>query len=455
MHDADTWDPSNRDLVGTRYPRGTSQLVGLLTARFSPVETAAWFEAEGVTLKREADGRVFPSTDDSSTIINALLGAARRSGVELRTNAKVLAVERSSAGFRIRYASRGAASDDDVTVTAPALLLATGSASHGLATQLGHDIVPLVPSLFSFRLQSGGMLDASLAGLSVQDAELELEPATPPSPLSSESDHQRLLRPDVGISGGAGGKKRKRKAKGKKRGVIARGPLLVTHRGVSGPAVLKLSAFAARELHAAGYCGVLRLNLVPSLSGAEVSSQLHRFQAQLDVKAKQDCALATCVGRRLPLPGWLTFSSAPPPAWQVGTVNPFGLPRRLWAVVVRGVPASAECGESGENGVLVDDMARWAQLTDTELAAISERLCGARLAFTGKDSNKDEFVTAGGVSWTGVDAKRMASKLVPGLFFAGELLDVDGITGGHNFQSCWSTGHVAGTAAAEGVLVSV
>lgn len=182
----------------------------------------------------------------------------------------------------------------------------------------------------------------------------------------------------------------------------------MTHRGVSGPAALKLSAFAAVELAEAGYAGALKLNLLPALSGAGVVGALEAF---------------TVDGRRK----------------LVRNANPFGLPGRLWEAVACGGGDEAEA--TGAK--------RWGELRRAEVEALSSRLTATPLPFSGKDSNKDEFVTCGGVDWRDVDATQMQSRLVPGLFFAGEVLDVDGVTGGHNFQSCWTTGHVAGSGAAE------
>ena len=255
MHDAATWDPRGaRELLAQRYPRGSSELVGALSSRFSPTETKAWFEAEGVQLKREEDGRVFPTTDDSATIVDALLSAAGRAGVELRTRTKVTsATRRAGGGFELLCTgpSRGDGGEaSSECIVAPSLLLATGSASHGLAAALGHEISPLIPSLFSFRLSPGGMLDASLAGVSVQDAELTLPP--PPPPAAAE-----------GAAPPPATKKRKRG--GGVKPTSTRGPLLVTHRGISGPAALRLSSFGAAELSAAGYRGVLRLNVSISI----------------------------------------------------------------------------------------------------------------------------------------------------------------------------------------------
>lgn len=477
MHDQSTWDARDgRTLLQQRYPRGAAELTGSLTKRFSPLETAAWFEAEGVELKREADGRVFPTTDDSSTVIEALLGAADRAGVELRLSTKVVGIDRlgrsiasgdehdgaasADHGFAVRIAERAGVARTEATVRARALILATGSTSHELAENLGHEISPLIPSLFSFRLRPGGMLDASLAGVSVADAELTLVPQPPPPPppappsadsssaargsadnISGEgvSSAAAVARPNTG-GGKSSGKAGRGRAKGKKGGgggasISARGPMLVTHRGVSGPAALRLSAFAAKELAGCNYRGTLELNLAPELTRAQVTEQLVACRARMPMKA-------------------------------VGNVNPFNLPKRLWAAVVTG-GSSGSGGNGGRGGDAhgskggrgggaavdsahsVDPATQWAQLSKQDMRALEERTCRAPLAFSGKDSNKDEFVTAGGVCWSAIDTKRMESKHVPGLFFAGELLDVDGVTGGHNFQSCWTTGYVAGNAAAD------
>ena len=423
MHDAQTWEAS-RELVAQRYPRGADQLLGSLSSRFSPVETKAWFEAEGVQLKVEADGRAFPTTDDSATIIDALLGAADTAGVVLRKRCKVAEVVRAepAARFEVRYARAGgeaAAAGGAAlgTVRCAALVLSTGSTSHELAASLGHQIAPLVPSLFSFRLRGGGALDASLAGVSVPDAALTLE--LPQSGSSGGSS-----------GGGRGGRGRGKGGRGRGgRGggsLAARGPLLVTHRGVSGPAALKLSAFAAGALADAGYAGTLHLNLLPALGASEVGDALEAFQARDDARRKL-----------------------------VRNLNPFGLPTRLWEAVAcgdggGGTGEAAAAEAEAEAGVDADlGGKRWGELRRAELDTVRRRLVATPLPFSGKDSNKDEFVTAGGVAWKGVDARRMESKLVEGLFFAGELLDVDGVTGGHNFQSCWTTGMVAGTTAAE------
>mmetsp|Transcript_40196 Transcript_40196/g.66719 ORF Transcript_40196/g.66719 Transcript_40196/m.66719 type:complete len:500 (-) Transcript_40196:80-1579(-) len=405
MHDHRTWDEQDgRNLLRSRYPRGASELVGPLTARFSPPSTAAWFEAEGVTLIAEADGRVFPSTNRSQTIVDTLLQAARSSGVTMQTASRVVsafAVSKCGAGFVVCYERRAEkemkGAKERHSVRCGSLLLATGSSSYELAQELGHTISPLLPSLFSFRLCKGGMIDGSLAGIATT-AEL-------------------LWETEVST----GTKKRRRK-----KATTSNGPLLITHRGLSGPCALKMSAFAAEELATAGYKGTLYLNLAPHLKPGEVAAQLVDFKTRRDTRLKQ-----------------------------VGSFNPFQLPRRLWLAVVHGRPPSDNTNNVPaveRRADRVDPAKQWQELSTADLRVIEGRVCRAPLEFSGKDSNKDEFVTCGGVSWKGVDSRSMESKHVPGLFFAGELLDVDGITGGHNFQAAWTTGYISGMAAAQSAM---
>ena len=294
----------------------------------------------------EPDGRVFPTTDDSGTVIEALLGAARRAGVELRRRARTQRVERvvahgggagggagegagdseddgdgdgdgAAARFEASYlaaeagaeAGAGAGAGGMVRVRCAALVLATGSESHGLAADLGHEVAPLVPSLFSFRLCAGGLLDASLAGVSHSDVGLTLQPPPPPPPppLPAPVDATAATLP-----ANAPPPKKKRGRGGGRGGhgagaLHARGALLVTHRGVSGPAALRLSSFAAAPLAEAGYKGRLSLNLAPQLSAEEALSALQRFQSAEGTRRKQ-----------------------------VRNVNPFGVASRLWAALACG-----------------------------------------------------------------------------------------------------------------------
>lgn len=212
--------------------------------------------------------------------------------------------------------------------------------------------------------------------------------------------------------------------------VTSRGPLIVTHNGISGPAALRLSSFAAVELAAARYRGEILFNLMPGVTPAELTTTIQNFREH--------------GGSRK----------------QVATMNPFGLPRRVWAAVLAGRPLQRRGGDSrstlvtpldpnGRGALRGVDLAKpWGYVSKLDTIAIVARMRASKLPFSGKDSNKEEFVTAGGVCWSGIYPHTMESRQVDGLYFAGEIVDIDGITGGHNFQSCWTTGYVAGANAA-------
>jgi predicted Rossmann fold flavoprotein len=346
-----------RELV-TRYPRGGRELRGPLT-RFGPAETADWFAGRGIALKTEPDGRMFPVTDDARTVATALLDTARDAGVDLRLDQGVRAVEPGDgSGFTVTLA-------DGSTLSARQVVLATGGGGDAcaLAAALGHTIVPPVPSLFSLDCAEPWL--TALAGVAV---------------------------PDATVSLGAG------------RGALSRrGPVLVTHRGLSGPAVLVLSAWAARELHAAGYRTELRVDWLPAVAATGLDSLLQE---------------------------WARAHGAQP----VAAAGPGGLPKRLW---------TALAGRAG-----LADTRRWGDLGRADRERLAATLSDTRLQTCGRSTNKDEFVTCGGVDLREVDFRTMESRVQPGLYLAGEVLDIDGVTGGFNFQNCWTTGRLAGLALA-------
>jgi predicted Rossmann fold flavoprotein len=344
-----------RDLV-MRYPRGSRELLGAFN-RWQPRDTVAWFEARGVTLKTEADGRMFPVTDDSQTIVDCLTGAARTAGVVLRTQCGVKTAARdATGGFELALTT-------GEVVTCDRLLLATGgnksNAGFEIARAFGHTIEPPVPSLFTFHCNDPRLQD--LSGLSVADAA-------------------------TAVAGTA---------------LQERGPLLVTHWGLSGPAVLKISSWGARALHDCGYNFKLQVNWAAQFNPESLRAELERARAANQRK-------------------------------QVATWSPAGLPFRLWERLV----AAAGIGTG----------TTWAGAGNAALRALAAQVCEGEFAVTGKSLFKEEFVTCGGVRRTEVDFKTMESRLVSGLFFAGEVLDVDGLTGGFNFQSAWTTGWLAGNA---------
>lgn len=341
------------------YPRGEKELIGPLT-QFDARRTVAWFEGRAVKLKTEEDGRLFPITDSSQTIIDCLTRAAGEARITLLANCGVTQVRKNPDGFELQT-SRGAIQCDR-------LLLASGgcrsAALGGLAVSLGHSLVEPVPSLFTFHVEHEWV--RSLAGITV--------------PLVEAAVPEIQLR--------------------------ERGPLLFTHWGLSGPAILRLSAWGARLLHGLEYQFRLFVNWMPELREEAIREKLLRLARHQ--------------------PARLVVNTALPP-----------LPSRLWEQLVL---------RSG-----VSPRRRWAALARGEIHALVQQLLRTELRVSGKSLNKDEFVTCGGVRLNEVDFKTMESKICPGLYFAGELLDIDGITGGFNFQAAWTTGWIAGQAMADGV----
>lgn len=349
----------------TRYPRGGRALLGPFS-KFSARDTVAWFGARGVKLKTEADGRMFPVTDSSQTIVNCLLNAAQQAGVNIRLNCGVEAATKNTGGkFEIIIGGASVPASRE-KIVCDKLLLATGgcraAAVGQLAASLGHTIEPPVPSLFTFQIESPWL--RTLAGVSLADAEVSVPAAK--------------LR--------------------------ERGPLLVTHWGLSGPAVLKISAWGARTLHNLNYRFPLLVNWLPELNAEKI---IREFQGRRESS-----------GAKL-------LVNAP--------LSP--LTARLWEqlVLAAGIPRDT----------------RWAALSRAQSQALAQQLTRTEFAVTGKSLNKDEFVTCGGVKLGEVNFQTMESKLCPGLFFAGELLDIDGVTGGFNFQAAWTTGFIAGQAMAK------
>ncbi len=349
--------------LAKRYPRGGRELLGPLH-RWQPRDTVDWFTGRGVELKTEADGRMFPVTDNSATIVDCLLRAAEKAGVQVRTGTGVKQVEPSfakaseGAGFRVTL-------NGGEIIECDRMLIATGgnksSAGFAIAQAFGHAIEPPVPSLFTFNIEDPRL--TGLAGVSVEDAATRVAGLT--------------LR--------------------------ERGPVLVTHWGLSGPGILKLSAWGARELAACNYRFSLQVNFVAGHSRDSLKAAL--------AKARQDNLRK-----------------------QLGTWCPVALPLRLWErllVAARLAPATP-----------------WTQVSNEALATLAAQITEAEFSVTGKSMNKEEFVTCGGVRLREVDFKTMESRLCPGLHFAGEVLDIDGVTGGFNFQAAWTTGWLAGQAMA-------
>jgi len=453
MHDE---RKSPREL-SENYPRGSRELLGPLTSHFGAAEAAAWFRARGVKLKTEGDGRMFPTTDDSSTIANCLLEAAAKAGVEIVSRTKVVRVESAGegGGFQVEVAPRSGgrlSGDQETKFSAECVLLSPGSSREvwDWCASMGHAIADPCPSLFTLTVAeaSGGGWLSGLAGISVPEATLSLfEPPAPPAqggaapgPTSEEGPDEP---PEAPPPAKRKGKKKKKKSKSKPL-VVKSGPLLVTHSGLSGPAALRVSAFGARHLNSAGYRAALEVNWageVALLEAAALEELTRCAKKRPDLASKAVatfCPLlrAESGGGGGPVSGPVGGPVSGPVGGEEGSSSAALVPRRLWAALVGGA-----AGLPSER--------RWGQLTGGELERLARALTRCRLQVVGKGAFKDEFVTCGGVRLKDVDLRSMESKHLGGLFFAGEVLDVDGVTGGFNFQSCWTTGFLAGRAIAD------
>lgn len=327
------------------YPRGTRELRSCFS-QFQPKDTVRWFEERGVLLKTEEDGRMFPISDSSQTIIDCLVREAKKAKVEVRTEMAVLGIEK---GFIVHCASEKMSSDR--------LILATGSskASYSWLTTLGHTIQPPVPSLFTFNIRDFPL--EGLAGISIKKVKVQVD------------------------------------------SLVSSGPLLITHWGFSGPAILRLSSFGARLLHDKQYKQDVIISWIPDI--------------------KQEVARKKIEDERAHHPKRLLYNS-----------SPFDLPHNLWKALL------------GRYGI--SDEKRLSDLANKEIQHIVSHLTEDHYFIDGQTTYKEEFVTCGGITLNEVNFKTMESKIVPKLYFAGELLDIDGITGGFNFQNAWTTGYIAG-----------
>lgn len=340
------------------YPRGGKELYGLF-ARFNPESTVDWFESRGVKLKTEDDGRMFPVTDSSQTVIDCLLKEAEALHVKIYSGCQVLEVHpKSTSGFELLLG-------DQQRLFFDRILVATGGSpkEEGFRwlQKLGHDIVAPVPSLFTFNIRDKKL--TALMGLSVPEATIKIKDQS----LSSS------------------------------------GPMLITHWGLSGPAVLKLSSVAARLLANLDYRFYIWVNWTGDKNEEEVRRELGEVRKQF--------------------PSRLIFNTAFT-----------GLPKRLWQYLAN---------RSG-----IAETLQWANISKEQLNSLVYSIVRDEYEVEGKTTFKEEFVTCGGVALAGVDLKTMESKKMKGLYFAGEVLDIDALTGGFNFQAAWSGGFVAGTSMA-------
>ncbi len=336
----------------TRYPRG-KQLLKKSLYRFSPEKTIDWFARRGVKLKAEADGRMFPITDDSQTIIDCVWQQMMQNKVQVKYHKSIDKITKTGEQIQLHF-------NDDTTFLADKVLIACGGFpkqdQYKWIVETGHTIQTPVPSLFTFNMPKHPITE--LMGVVVPDA-------------------------TVRITGTK---------------ILEHGPLLITHWGMSGPAVLRTSAWAARELSERNYEFNIQINWLLDVTEEELKEQL------LDIRREQ--------GKQ-----------------SVGNKNPFNLPKRLWEYQLQ---------HAGIN----EDI-KWGELPAAAQNKMINFLIRDAYDVKGKTTFKEEFVTCGGVKLSEIDPQTLESRVMKGLYFAGEILDVDGITGGFNFQHAWSSGFIA------------
>ena len=333
------------------YPRGGAELLAPFR-RFGPADTVKWFEKRGVKLKTEADGRMFPASDRSQTIIDCLWNAAKNAGVKILTRQNVISILPPHTGQKTWEVK----TQNGETYLAKKLMIATGGSPRvwEILKKLGHRIVPPVPSLFTFNIKDERI--AGLAGISVPEAEVKI----------------------LGTA------------------LSATGPLLITHWGMSGPVILKLSAWAARVLHEVRYEFEIEVNWMKGETRHSISEKIRQVA---EGNAKK----------------------------QIGGFSPFGqIPKRFWEKFL----AAAE----------IDPTLHLGQLSKKKRLALATHLSVGKFKVKGKSTFKEEFVTAGGVDLEEVNMGNFESKIHPGLHLAGEVLNIDAVTGGFNFQAAWTGG---------------
>ncbi len=339
--------------LSEHYPRG-GRFLRKAFSQFSVNDTIAWFDRRGVKLKTEPDERMFPITDRSETIIECLLGAAEELKIPIDQGDALIGCAVKADRFELKFASGKVRSYDR-------LIIATGGNpkldAYEWIARLGHTIIPPVPSLFTFNMPG--------------------EPIRELMGVVADPVRARITGFDLESTG----------------------PLLITHWGMSGPAILKLSAWGARIVHDLGYDFTLQLNWLGGRNEEEVRSILQQNDQEN--------------GRK-----------------QIINSDPFGVPKRLWQFLL--------------NKAAIHPEKRFAEINRKERNRLIDLLTNDRYIVKGKTMFKEEFVTAGGVSLEEVDPNSMQSRIVPGLYFGGEVLDIDGITGGFNFQAAWTTGFIAG-----------
>ncbi len=329
------------------YPRGEKELRGPFH-QFCTGDTIEWFEKHGVELKIEEDGRMFPTSDSSQTIIDCFMRVAKQFKVEILTGHSVQSLYQAEDSWKVETHQQ--------TFRCKNLVMTTGNNPKiwEMLENLGHTIIPPVPSLFTFNSKDARIKDlmgvSALASVKVQNSKL-----------------------------------------------ASSGPLLITHWGMSGPGILRLSSWGARELHEKNYQFILEVNWLNDWTFEETENQLKELKLEHAKKV-------------------------------VAKKSPFDFPNRLWESLVVASEISVET--------------KWADLTKKQLQNLVSQLTKGEYKVNGKSTFKEEFVTAGGIDLKEINFKTMESKLLPKVYFAGEIVNIDAITGGFNFQNAWTSGFI-------------
>ncbi len=335
------------------YPRGEKELRGPFH-QFCSGDTIDWFEKHGVELKIEDDGRMFPISNSSQTIIDCFLEATKKLGIDILTGQSVQSIFKSDTFWKVET--------NHETFVCKKIIMTTGSNPKiwEMLQSLGHSVIEPVPSLFTFNIKDTRIKDlmglSALASVKVKNSKLE-----------------------------------------------ASGPLLITHWGMSGPGILRLSAWGARELSDKKYQFAIVVNWLNDKTFEETAITLRELKLEHSKKA-------------------------------VSKKSPFDIPNRLWESIVL---ASQ-----------IDIEAKWADLTKNQLTNLTNQLTNAEFQVNGKSTFKEEFVTAGGIDLKEINFKTMESKILPNLYFAGEIVNIDAITGGFNFQNAWTSGFIVANSVA-------
>ena len=363
----------NPTVFSEHYPRGKQELLGPFH-KHAAGDIMEFFETRGIPLKIEADGRIFPESDSSQSIIDCFLKEAQRLGIALLKNSPVRSIEASDVikdGWRITTPNK--------YYHAQKLLIATGSNPKiwNLLEQMGHTIAPPVPSLFTFNCK-----DERIQGLQGLSTTVEID-------VLPKLQYNSRIKIDL-------------KSQEERAPLFSEaGPLLITHWGFSGPAVLRLSAWGAIELHALKYQFRIRVNWMPEY---DYNTMLGYFMELKKVAAKRTIAKSKVLE----------------------------MPNRLWVRFVK----AAE----------IESHEKWADCTKSQLEALSSQITRSSFFVEGKSTFKEEFVTAGGVHLKEIDFTTFESKVLPNIYFAGEVINVDAITGGFNFQNAWTGAYLAAQA---------